>query len=263
MALARNSPMDKFIQQIAKEAGNATMKLFGKEGVQYMKSDNAWDCVTRADILSVKIITTAIRKKYPEHGIISEESGGINEGSDYVWIIDPVDGTLNFSRGVPLFSTMIALAHKNRVILSAIYFPATKEMYFAKDGKGARLNGKKIHCSRKKELRSSVGSGFSSLRKDAVQFIQNTLLTKDAEYMIFNTFGAISVNACYVASGRRDWVVPLHGALHDFAPVSLMLKEAGCKVTDIKGKPWKLGIRGLVAANPVLHRQLLKLTRNI
>ena len=80
---------------------------------------------------------------------------------------------------------------------------------------------------------------------------------------MYSSFGCMGVNACYVASGRRDWIVPLVGSIWDYAPAYLLLKESGCKVTDTSGKPWKFGVLEMVAANPAIHKQLLKLTKNI
>src|SRR3989344_8204360 len=101
--------MERFIQAIAKKDGAAVLKKFGKAGVHYSKSDRVWDVVTKADLLSEKIIMSAIQKRYPDHGIISEESGSVREGAEYVWVIDPIDGTLNYARSVPLFGVMIGL----------------------------------------------------------------------------------------------------------------------------------------------------------
>ena len=112
---------EKFIQKIAREAGEAVMKRFGKDGVHYMKSKRAWDSVTKADLLSERIIMAGIRKHYPDHGIISEESGITKGTSDYAWIIDPIDGTMYFADGIPLFAVLIALSHKKKIILGAKY----------------------------------------------------------------------------------------------------------------------------------------------
>jgi myo-inositol-1(or 4)-monophosphatase len=148
--------MDTFIKQLAKTGGEIVGKKFGKIGVKYTKKD-AKDVVTEADLAANKVITNAIKKKYPNHSIISEETGEEMTGSDYCWIIDPLDGTLNFATNVPLFGTMIGLAYKGEMILSAIYFPCTKEMLFAKRGKGAFLNGKRVHCSAQKKWNQSYG----------------------------------------------------------------------------------------------------------
>ena len=258
--------MDRFIQQIAKKAGAAVLTRFGKDGVHYTKSDHRGDVVTKADLLSERIIISAIKKNYPQHGIIAEESGRMNDTAEYVWIIDPVDGTLNFSLGVPLFGVMIALAHKRRILLSAIYLPASKELFFAKAGKGAFLNGRRIRRSRTRVFRQSMGTGPVRLAPRMVRFLKNFIRIAGHERgMMPSSLGSMAVNACYVACGRRDWIVAIFGHVsdHDFAPVSLVLKEAGCRVTDTQGNPWKLGQLEMVAANPTLHKQLLRLTKNV
>lgn len=255
--------MDKFIQDIAKKAGDAVLKRFGKEGVHYAKSDRVWDVVTKSDLLSEKIILSAIRKKYPEHGIISEERGALNDKAEYLWIIDPIDGTLNYSRGVPAFGVMICLVHNKKVILSAINLAATKELFFAKAGNGAYRNGKRIRSSKAKKLSTSVGTGSASVSTRSARFMKNFMKMGKGGNTEFAGFASMANNACYTAAGKRDWIVSLNGSIWDFAPAYLMLKEAGCKVTDTKGRPWKFGMLEFVAANPTLHKQLLKLTKNV
>ena len=257
------SSTEKFIQDIARKAGDAVLKRFGKDGVHYMKSGHLWDVVTKADLLSEKIIVSAIRKNYPDHGVISEECGVINEGADYVWIIDPIDGTLNFSRGVPLFGVMICLVHKGDILLSAINLPAEHELFFAKKGGGAYKNGKRIHCSRPTKLSETFGAGSARLDGRAAAFLSALIKAGRNQHIQYASFFSMAVNACYVASGKRDWCVPLAGSIWDFAPAYLILKESGCKVTDTKGRPWKLDMLEMLAANPVLHKKLLKITKNI
>lgn len=253
---------DTFIKKIAKEAGDAVWKRFGKDGAEYMKSKNRIDVVTKADVLSEKIIISGIRKHFPHHGIIAEESGTMNGDAEYVWIIDPIDGTLNFSLGIPLFGVMIALTHKRKVILSAIYVPYNKELFFSKAGKGAYLNGKKIHCTPVRSLDHSFGCGSATLRGRYARFLQNLLGAIKDRDALYAAAGSMAVNASNVASGRRDWMVALFGGVHDFAPISLLLKESGCVVTNAKGKPWTLDDLEIVAANPYLHKHLIKLTKN-
>ena len=255
--------MDTFIKKITKEAGKAVLKRFGKDGVHYSKSKHAYDVVTKADLLSEKIIISAIRKYYPTHSILSEEEGEINAGSDYRWIIDPIDGTMNFASSVPLFGVMVCLAHRNTVKLSAIYLPITDELFFAEAGKGAFLNGRRIHCSKTRNLDVSNGCGFVGSRKRTLHFVRKLLGVVKGEHLFLNSFGCISMNSCYVACGRKDWEVSLYGEVHDFAPTYLILKESGCTVTNCKGAPWKIGDNEAVAANPLLHRQLLKLTKDV
>ena len=255
---------DSFIQKIAKEAGAAVLKRFGKDGVHYAKSSHRADAVTKADLLADKMITSEIKKRYPTHGIIAEESGTHQSNAEYVWVIDPIDGTLNFSLNVPLFGVMICLMQHKKVMLSAVYVPVSKELFFARKGKGAFLNGKRIHCSRSTDFGRSFGVGSMSLHTKFAKFMRNlTAVAERKHNMMYGSFGSMVHNACYVACGKRDWMVSMSGQNHDFAPISLILKEAGCKVTDAKGKSWEFGKLEMVAANPKLQKELLKLTKNI
>ena len=255
---------DVFIQKITKEAGAAVLKRFGKEGVHYAKSSHRADAVTKADLMSDKMITSAIKEHYPTHGIIAEESGAHNVDAEYVWVIDPIDGTLNYSLGVPMFGVMVCLMRRKKVVLSAVYLPVRNEMFFAKQGKGTFLNGKKVHCSRTMDFGRSFGVGSMSFRTKFVKFMKKFADVADRKHnMMYGAFGSMADNACYVACGKRDWMVSMSGQNHDFAPISLLLKEAGCKVTDAKGRPWKFGALEMIAANPKLHKELLKLTKNL
>lgn len=254
--------MERFIQKIVKEAGDAVLARFGKEGVHRTKAHKRWDVVTKADLLSERMMISAIREAYPEHGIISEESGKIGEGSEHVWILDPIDGTLNYSLGVPMFGIMACLARRGDPILSAIYMPATQECFFAKAGKGAYRNGKRIHCSSAASLDTSFGMHGAKMDPRTVKFLKNALRFAKGKHVLLGSFSG-PANACYVAAGRRDWIVGLSGEVWDFAPEFLVLKEAGCNVTDAKGRPWKFGTPEMIAANPTLHKQLLRLTKNV
>jgi len=252
-----------FIKDVARQAGAAALQRFGKDGVLYMKSESPSDVVTKADRMADEMICDRIKYAYPEHGIISEEGGKYNEGAEYVWVVDPIDGTLNFSRIVAMWGVMICLVHKGEVILSVMYLPATNDMYFAEAGLGAYRNGIRIQCSQHATLNNSYGCGAAKNSKRPGKFTQKLLdIVGDAEIQ-YGSFASMAVNACAVASGGRDWMVALTGSIWDFAPAYLMLKEAGCIVTDCKGDPWKFGQLEMVAANPKLHAELLKVTKDI
>src|SRR3989344_2470237 len=254
--------MDKFIRQIAKKAVAAVKRRFGKDKAHYHKSEHRGDAVSKADLLAEKVITSAIKKVYPDHGIIAEESGYWQSGAEYLWTIDPIDGTLNFVNDVPLFGVMIALVHKGDVALSTIYLPMSDELFFAKKGKGAFVNGKRTYCSSVSNFSFSTGIGPTWLRPRFAKFMTRLIKESKNKHIVFNGIGSMAFDGAYVASGRRDWFVNFNAGIHDFAPVGLLLKESGCTVTDTKGSPWKFGQLEMVAANPALHPQLLKLTKN-
>jgi len=254
---------ERFVQQIVKKAGLAALKRFGKDGVHYSKSAHRGDVVTKADLLSNLIIVSAIKKRYPTHGIISEETGKSNTDADYIWIIDPIDGTFNFATNVPLFGVMVALAYKKSIILSAIFLPSDDELYFARRGRGAYMNGKRLRCSRIKNWSSSAGVGPTWLSPRSLRFLKGLLTEAKNKKMMFSGLGSIAIDAAYIAAGKRDWFAGLNGKLHDFAPAYLLMREAGCKVTNIHGKDWTFEDREVLAANPVLHKKLLKLAKGV
>ncbi len=250
--------METFIKQITQKAGDAILKKFGKIGVKYTK-ENATDVVTEADLISNKIIIDAIKKKYPTHGIISEETGEYQRDAEYCWIIDPLDGTRNFSTKTPMFGVMIGLARNGEMELATIYNPCTNELLFAKKGKGAFLSGKKIHCSEHKTWKDSWGLATVSISEKNLPHMQKLLNYSKKEKFWMNALGSSAISTIYQADGRRDWRISADGGVWDYASPALILKEAGCVVTNLKGEPWTIQDQGFLVANKYLHPTLLKI----
>lgn len=252
------SSMEKFIKEITYEAGIAILKKFGKIGVKYTKED-VTDVVTEADLIANNIITRAIKKKYPTHAIVSEETGEHQIGAEYCWIIDPLDGTRNFATRTPMFAVMIALAHNGKVELATIYNPCANELVFAKKGKGAFLNGKKVTCSKQKTWKNSWGLTSVNISKKSSANLSKLVKYSEKEVFWMSAFGSAGVSNIYLADGRRDWRASQGGGIWDYAPAYLILTEAGCKVTNLKGEPWSLEDRNILSANKYLHSKLLKI----
>jgi myo-inositol-1(or 4)-monophosphatase len=250
--------MDKFIKEITKEAGGTILKKFGKIGVKYTKKD-ATDVVTEADLSANRIIINAIKKKYPNHAIISEETGEHQIGAEYCWIIDPLDGTRNFSARTPMFAVMIGLARNGKMEMATVYNPCTRELFFAKRGEGTFLNGKKVHCSGQKTWKDSWGLINSNIAGKHVAVMKKLLKHAKTENLWVSALGSGGVSAMYQADGRRDWRVSIGGGLWDYAPTSLILSESGCRVTNFKGEPWSLKDKECLSANNYLHPILLKI----
>lgn len=250
--------MRQFLETTAREAGVAILPFFGKIRKTQAKAFKG-DLLTSADLLSDKIITRHIRKAYPADTVLSEEGKKIDLHSGRVWIIDPLDGTRNFATGFPIFGVMIAFADQGRVTASAVYFPCTKELFSAERGKGAFLNGKRISC-KKDVLQGSYGclegkwaaSGYSKVIK----------LLGPLTGCWVNMYACMALAGCSVACGRRDFMVNTSLPVWDNAAISLILEESGCKVTGLDGRPWTLKEPSLVAANPKLHKELMKRIRN-
>lgn len=252
--------MEKFIQTITRQAGQLVAGKFGRVGVAYTKR-NVADVVTEADIASNRLIADAIRKRFAAHGVISEEQPESNPGAEYVWIIDPLDGTRNFSTGTPLFGVMVALARGGVLELAAIHDPVNDRLYFAQRGGGASMNGKPIHCSPRQEWAYSYGCSGASFTSSKVDGMSRLIAASAHESFWLNSFGSCAVSAMYVADGRRDWYISLGGSIWDYAAAALLLAEAGCTVTNLKGEPWTLDDKRLLAAPTALHAKLLSIVQ--
>ena len=138
------------LAQWVKEAGKVILENYGNFGKLKFKDPRS--LLTKADLLSEKIIIETITKKFPDHNFLTEESGNINKGSEYTWIIDPIDGTTNFVAKIPEFAVSIALAKNNEILMGVVHNPYTNEMFFAEKGKGSCLNNKKLAVSKKNKL---------------------------------------------------------------------------------------------------------------
>jgi myo-inositol-1(or 4)-monophosphatase len=251
--------MDTFIQQLAVGAGKIVASKFKKIRSVRTKAHGR-DYVTEADLAADAFIVNAIHRRYPKHKIISEERPNEALTDEYTWIIDPLDGTFSFVNQIPFFVTSIALAHKKKVILAALYDPVHKDLYFAKKGGGAYVNGRRIAAIRKKHLHEAAGS-FLFTRN-----YPNRIKTSMAVYKsffdndIYMLRGhSVALMSAYVASGKTDLIIAGTFPLWDLAAAGLILRESGLKVTDFKGKPWTLEARQYVAAAPALHKQYMKL----
>lgn len=252
--------MEEFIKETIVKAGEIIMPFFGAAEVIRTK-EKITDIVTQADIASQKVIIDAIKEKYPDHGIVSEEAENYNTCAKYVWYIDPLDGTKNFASRVPLFGINIALTYGGELIRAAIYLPATKEFCYAEAGRGTYLNGKKIKCSAKKEWAGAYGLGPPGCSPEYVKFQQAVCLISQKTVWI-NTIGCPAACAVWVADGRRDWFIGPSSVSWDYAAPALVAKEAGCRVSNFSGTDWRPGDRGLILANEHLYPQLLEIVKS-
>ena len=250
--------MKSLIIKAAKDAGKLLMKHYGK--VRYVKEKDKTSYFTNVDLASEQLIISAIRKKFPEHNIISEESGNAKKASDYTWYIDPLDGTHNYIKKLPLFGTSIGLEHKGKVILGVISLPYFNELYFAESGKGAFLNGRRISVSGQKNLKRAFVVTDLALRYHPEGKIRMIKKMKGNIYDL-RVLGCAVYDYSMVARGSADAYVTNYTNSWDMAAGALIVEEAKGKVTDFKGNKWKTSMSSFVSSNGRIHEQLLKILR--
>ena len=253
--------MKNFITQLAKQAGGEIQKKFNKDKIVKIKSKS--QIVTQADLISNKIIINSLKKKFPDHGILSEETGRNKINSEYLWVVDPLDGTTNYSIGSPLFAVSISLFKNNDPILGVAYAPAMNEIYFAEKNKGSYLNGKKIKVSQNKTLASSFltychGSTTRDIKRAVKIYNKIKLNSLDSRQL-----GAAALELGFVAAGRTECIIIPGANSWDVGAGVLFVREAGGKVTDFQNNDWNLKSKDIVASNSKIHNELIKFIKNI
>ncbi len=234
------------------------MDYFGHISSIENKSTNI-DLVTEVDKKSENYLLTQIRTKYPEHCILSEESGNIDNKSDYLWIIDPLDGTTNFVHNLPIFAISIGLVKKNKeCICGVVYNPAANKCFYAERNKGAYLNSKKIHVTSSNTLsKSLLATGFPYLHDDKY----------DLSFKIFKQFydktrgirrlGSASLDLCFVAMGRFDGYYEFGLKAWDICAGSLIAHEAGAMLSDWDNSKLPYDGSRILASNGKIHSQMV------
>lgn len=240
----------------AKKAGDVILKL-QKKGIRYqMKS--VYDIQAEGDLVSEKIIKTDIHRAFPDHRILSEEAGDNEKRSDYLWVIDPIDGTINYSRNRDDYCISIGLEYKKELILGVIYQPSLKRLYVAEKNKDAFLNGKPIRVSSESDFKKMViGIGYPPylpVREKALKFLKNNY----DQFRAIHIKGSAALEMADVAAGRLDFKCSHMFNYWDFAAGALLVTEAGGKVTDFEGKPIHRNSKNIVASNGAAHRKILK-----
>jgi len=239
----------------AREIGDIQREYFKKESLKINTKSSCVDLVTEVDELSEKHILSAIKENYPLHGILSEESGKADIESDYLWIIDPLDGTTNYAQGIPIFSTSIALKFKEETILGVVYSPIVDQLFESAKGRGAYLNGEKISVSEKIDLSQCVlATGFPYDRAVNIDNNANYFAHFVPRVRGLRRMGSAAFDLATVAAGCLDGYWELNLSLWDIAAGQLIIEEAGGKVVFLNEKR---GI-SLVAGNNIICEKILK-----
>jgi myo-inositol-1(or 4)-monophosphatase len=250
-------PFKALATRAAKKAGRILQDHLGR--VRKVEYKGVVNLVTEMDFLSEKVIVAEIRKLCPGHSILAEEKTHRQEDSPYRWVIDPLDGTTNYAHGYPIFCVSIGLEKDGEIILGVVYDPSRNELFVAEEGKGAYLNGRRIHVSPTPTLsRSLLATGFPyDLRESPVNNLdhfQNFAMRSHA----VRRSGSAALDLCYVSAGRFDGFWEMKLGPWDMAAGSLIVREAGGMVTDFQGNPIHLDGKYVLASNGKIHGEMIR-----
>ena len=245
-------------REAALEAGKFLKYNLGKVKHIERKQGQEINLVTEIDKQAEALIIKKIKQHYPSHNILAEESGEQNIQSEYKWVIDPLDGTTNFTHSLPIFCVSIGVELNGAIVAGAIYDPSADEMFTAEKGRGAFLNGKKIHVSSNDSLINSLlVTGFPYNVKENPNHVVEHFVNMLMEGQGVRRLGSAALDLAYVAAGRLDgfWEVFLNP--WDKAAGVLLVQEAGGKVTDFKNNPGSVYDVNTLATNGRIHQQMI------
>ena len=244
--------------EAAREAGKYALERIGNLG-KIEHKEGISNLVTDVDRRCERIIIDRIKKEFPSHSILAEESGEKTEDETFRWIIDPLDGTTNYSHGLPVFCISIGVLSGGSVKVGVVYVPTMNELFVAEEGKGAFLNGEAIKVSKQESVQDSlIATGFAysaAGKRENLEYFQKMLESAQA----VRRLGSAAIDLCYVACGRFDGFWELGLNPWDTAAGQLIVTEAGGKVTLLDGKPFDIYQKTVVATNSKIHKELLTL----
>lgn len=246
----------EFLKSITQEAGNKLKKYFQEDKENTSIRGTSKEVVLKYDKIIDEFLIGKIKEKYPAHNLLTEESEYLKGNSDYLWIIDSLDGTGNFANRNPLFSVCIALAQKGTLIMGAVFCPMIEEFYYAEKGKGAFLNNRKIEVSDINQLDSSYIFYCEGGEKDKNK-LNRILSNVYPEVKDLRKIGSAGIETAWVAAGRGDGYFTTQIDPWDVGAGTLLVEEAGGKVTDFNNNDWKPEKNSLVFSNGKIHQSLL------
>ncbi len=251
------SEFKKIAIDAAQEAGAILLELAKTTITYQMKSSR--DIQAEADLRSEELIIGKIKKAFPSHSILAEETGEDIRESEYLWAIDPLDGTINYARGIEEYCVSIALSHRGQTILGVIYHPVFQQLFVAQKGEGAYLNGQKLEVSNEATLANCLAATDNSSDLEARHKNLNLLTKVSDEARQVRVFGSGALHVARIARGQLDFYFKMHYNHWDFAAAALIVQEAGGIVTDIHGQPITRDSESILAASNVIHSQAMAL----
>jgi len=252
--------LDKVIQ-IAKEAGEIAREGFGKNFLVETKG-SLTNLVTEYDKKCEAAIINFIRKEFPSHSILAEESGKQDHSSEYIWFIDPIDGTTNYAHGLPIFSVSIGVQKNNEMIYGVVYDVMRNVIYSAEKENGSYCNGRKLKVSENDDLKKSVlVTGFPYNISDNPDHAAERFTAFLKASRAVRRLGSAAIDMCYVAEGVFDgfWEVALNP--WDMAAAKLIIEEAGGIVTDLSGNKMDVYSKQVLASNRHIHNKMVEILK--
>lgn len=242
----------------ARKAGDIILQSLERLDTIHPTAKGHHDFVTDIDKRAEKEILSVLKRAYPDHSFLAEESGQHTGSSDSIWIIDPLDGTHNYMRGFPHFSVSIGLQQKGRMEHALVYDPIRQEVFSASRGSGARCNDRRIRVSTTTQLENAlVATGFPTRNPESISSYLQALSRLLPQVADIRVPGSAALDLCYVAAGRTDAFFQTHLGSWDMAAGSLIVKEAGGLVSDWEGEEKYLEKGAIVAATPKIFSLLL------
>lgn len=249
----------------AARLGGAILQDYAQKGFTVHSKGESINLVTEADLHSEKAIIQSIRKIFPEHQILSEEQGLQDIPQHPIkWIIDPLDGTVNFAHGFPLYNVSIGVEYEGTCVIGVIYDPTRDELFLGQQGRGATLNGTAIHVSTKPKIAEALlVTGFAydihtATDNNLKEFCAFTVLAGG-----MRRTGTAAIDLAYIACGRLDGFWELQLKPWDTAAGKIILEEAGGKITDYAGKPYSIYGSTLLATNELIHSEMLGILKEV
>ena len=256
-------PLLNIAIRAARAAGSVIVRRLDRIDTLNIVEKGPNDFVSDVDKRAEEIIIDTIHRAYPDHGILAEESGE-QTGNEYVWIIDPLDGTTNYLHGFPQFAVSVAVRHKDRVEHGVVFDPLRQELFTASRGEGAQLDNRKIRVSRRADLEGALlGTGFPFRNLAALDQFLETLRTFIPQCAGVRRAGSAALDLAYVAAGRLDGFWEFGLSPWDMAAGALIIKEAGGLVSDPLGGDGYLETGNIVAGNPRVAKRMLQILHPI
>ncbi len=256
--------MESTVIECATSAGKLLLRHFGKVRNVRVK-ENQSSVVTEADLASERHILSLIRRRFPDHNVVAEESGFQDRGSVYTWVVDPLDGTSNFAAGLPWFGVLVNVLECGSPLLAAMYLPIEDRLYFAARGQGATRNGRPVHVTRESRWSRLLCAYGLDTGSDPELVRRQGLLLGGLVGLARNVRATNSlIDFAYTIDGRLGAVVNLNTRIWDIAAPALLLPEAGGELTDLRGRPIRFALdaaccvrsHAVVGGKPSLCRQV-------